>query len=109
MDNIDFEYIQETLKYNKWWRWFDLRGLRLKLIEPISAEYYPKYNDDRYFVTIINYLSEIHSKNSSILSDWVTFKCSVNTVNPSYSINLALLDFDYFNQLTKKCIKQNKN
>jgi len=100
IDNIDIEYIIESINENKWWRFFNLKGLRLKLTEPISPEYFPCYDDDRYFISIVSYLSETHRKKITWNSDWVTFKCNKTTVNPTYSINLSRLDFDYFNNLT---------
>lgn len=104
MREDDIKYIIESIDENKWWRFFDLRGLRLKLTEPISTEYFPYYDDDRNFISIISYLSETHHKDITWFSDWVTFKCNIGnnktTINPTYSINLSRLDFDYFKQLT---------
>lgn len=110
MDDYISNLILDNIKNNKWWRLFNLKGKTLKLIRPISEEYFPSYKGDRNFITIQNYIPDLghHFSNSNyqgesvelyLYSDWVLFENDLNT-DKTHSIHLKLLDFNYFKTST---------
>lgn len=106
-DQVKKKLMVDAISENKWWRLFDLRDKTLKLNKPLSVEYYPSFKGDRSLITIVSYLPDLGNMyyNDShpgdvvepyLLSDWVTFKNENTPANLRYSINLKLLDFNYF-------------
>jgi hypothetical protein len=105
--NIRKDLMINAISENKWWRLFNLRGLTVKLVKPLSEEYYSSFKGDRSMITIVSYLPDLGNKyyndnhpgdviDTHLYSDWVIFKNELTPVNQRYSINLKLLDFNYF-------------
>ena len=103
LDNVDNGY---------WWRLFNLKGMKLKLKEPISEFSHPGFKGDRNYIIIHSYVA-----NPSIWSyNQINAACKINQPIHTYSdnvlyrneltpaathnmIHLSLLDFDYFYKL----------
>jgi len=98
--------IIDSINKGKWWRLFDLKGLKLKLKKPICTFAHPYYKGDRNYIIISKYLYPVNHENSEppyTYSDWVLYGNEIINEYKNHSINLAALDLEYFyNLLTKK-------
>ena len=108
------DLIIDNINDEKWWRLVDLRGMKVKLIKPISHYAHPEFKGDRNFIIINSYVVNSQtikyrkfdqaSEPTPIYfySDNVVYSNELTTPDTKHSINLSLLDFDHFyNSLTK--------
>jgi hypothetical protein len=109
--NVKEQLIFDAIKEKKWWRLFNLRGKTLRLSKPISVDYYPSFKGDRYMIKIVNYIPDLGNQfynvnhpgepiDSYLFSDWVVFENHLTPLDLNHSINLSLLDFNYFKSVT---------
>jgi len=97
--------IADNINKGKWWRLFDLTGMKLKLKKPICNFAHPYYNGDRDYIIISKYLYpaiQINSEPVHTYSDWVLYGNETINEYKNHSINLAALDVEYFYNLLNK-------
>lgn len=97
----------------KWWRLFNLKGMRLKLIRPISEFSHPGWKGDRNYIIIHSYVADDKIYHYNMLvdmlnirdiptytySDKVIYKNELTEHSTKHMIDLSLLDYDYFYNL----------
>ena len=97
--------IADSINKGKWWRLFNLKGLKLKLKNPICKFTHPYYKGDRNYIIISKYLHPANYKNLEpphTYSDWVLYGNEIISEYKNHSINLAALDVEYFYDLVIK-------
>lgn len=97
--------IIDSINKGKWWRLFDLKGLKLKLKKPICTFTHPYYKGDRNYIIISKYLYPVNTDNLEppyTYSDWVLYGNEIINEYKNHSINLAALDVEYFYDLLTK-------
>ena len=96
-----------NISANKWWRLFDLTGIRVKLTKPVSLFAHHNFKGDRNYITITAYTGRLilgfgyDTIPKWRLNDDVYYTDESDIIDKSNTINLSLLDFDYlYNLLT---------
>lgn len=115
------DLVIHNININKWWRLFNLKGMRLKLTKPISTFSHPEFKGDRNFIIVNSYVANGHTDGYNLImkngekpppifsySDMIVYRNELTNPSSKHMINLSLLDFEYFSeQLTKEYV-QNK-
>ena len=110
-DDRIVENIIDSHNDNLWWRFYDLRGIKLKLKNPLSKFTYPHFNGDRNYITVHDYdpylgLSS-HTRSQSMfeaheINDWIMFYNEDTPPNRNNILSLTLVDHDHFIEQIKE-------